>query len=110
MGVTRRFPAIVGITFLIFQTINSVETLFSPHSVILYGSNEGNPLSPPKGEAAQREHPLDPLFFTEYYFQPSQGLSHYGGCPSGAGVEARCKKEPPRAIDCFSVGFNKVRL
>jgi hypothetical protein len=35
--------------------------------VIYYSSNplkdiEGDPLSPPKGEAAQGERPLDPLF------------------------------------------------
>jgi len=63
----------------------SVETLFSCHSKILCGSYEGDPLSPPQGEAACGEHPLDPPPFLEYYFQPYQGLSQYRGCPSGGG-------------------------
>jgi hypothetical protein len=28
--------------------------------------------------------------------------------PEAAGAEARCKKEPPRAIDCFFEDFNKA--
>jgi hypothetical protein len=33
-------------------------------------------------EAAQGEHPLDPLFFRDI-FQPYQELSQQGGCPGG---------------------------
>ncbi len=41
-----------------------VETGFFPlHLVILGSSYESDPLSPPQGEAAQGERPLDPLFF-----------------------------------------------
>jgi len=45
---------------------------------------EKDPLSPPEGEAAQGEHPLDPLFFQDT-FQPYQELSQLRGCPSGGG-------------------------
>jgi hypothetical protein len=45
---------------------------------------ENDPLSPPEGEAAQGEHPLDPLFFRDI-FQPYLELSQQGGCPSGGG-------------------------
>jgi len=30
---------------------------------MLFGDYEYDPLSPPEGEAAQRGHPLDPLFY-----------------------------------------------
>jgi hypothetical protein len=62
----------------------SVEILFCLYSFILRGSLENNPLSPPEGEAAQGEHPLDPLFFRDI-FQPYQVLSQQGVCPSGGG-------------------------
>jgi hypothetical protein len=62
----------------------SVEILFCLYSFILCGSLENDPLSPPEGEAAQGEHPLDPLFFRDI-FQPYQELSQQGGCPSGGG-------------------------
>jgi hypothetical protein len=45
---------------------------------------EGDPLSPPKGEATQGEHPLDPHFRCIFH-QPCERLSHSGGCPSGGG-------------------------
>jgi hypothetical protein len=47
---------------------------FSGNSLILCGSQEGDPLSPPEGEAACGEHPLDP-FFSRSIFQPYQELS-----------------------------------
>ncbi|MFA4826048.1 MAG: hypothetical protein WC593_12920 [Methanoregula sp.] len=34
---------------------------FFPAFNFLWGSMEGDPLSPPEGEAAQGEYPLDPL-------------------------------------------------
>jgi hypothetical protein len=52
---------------------------------------EGDRLSPPEGEAACGEHPLDPIFY-----QPCQAIA-IGGMPEAAGVEARLL-EPPRAI------------
>ena len=53
------FPELTDkkIQFLCFA-----EILFSCHQVNLCGSYEGDPLSPPKGEATQGEHPLDPHF------------------------------------------------
>jgi hypothetical protein len=92
--------------YLIF-TIFMGNPLFQSHSVILCGSYEGNPLSSPKGEAECGEHPLDPLFFKEYYFQPSQELSHLGDTQA-AGAEARCAKSPKRAIDCLYEDFSKA--
>ena len=48
------FPELTGkkVQFLCFA-----EILFSCHQVNLCGSYEGDPLSPPKGEATQEEHP-----------------------------------------------------
>ena len=62
----------------------SVEILFCLYSFILCGILENDPLSPPAGEAAQGEPPLDPLFFRDI-FQTYQELSQLGGCPSGGG-------------------------
>jgi hypothetical protein len=52
----------------------SVEILFFLYSFILCGSLENDPRSPPEGEAAHGEHPLDPLFLRDI-FQPYQELS-----------------------------------
>ena len=35
-------------------------------SLVLCNRLEGDPLSPPEGEATQGEHPLDPLHFRGY--------------------------------------------
>jgi hypothetical protein len=54
------FPELTGkkFNFLCFA-----EILFSCHQVNLCGNYEGDPLSPPKGEATQGEHPpLTPTF------------------------------------------------
>jgi hypothetical protein len=44
--------------------LGSVEILLP--SIFLYFKRgyEGDPLSPPDGEATQGEHPLDPLYFS----------------------------------------------
>ena len=60
----------------------------SSHSVILYSSYEGDPLSPPKGEATQGEHPLDPFFIKEYYFNLIRGIA-ICGMPQRRGLKAR---------------------
>ena len=54
--------------------------------VNLCGSYEGDPLSPPKGEATQGEHPLDPLT-SEILIIPQKPNRSIGGCPAVA--EAR---------------------
>jgi hypothetical protein len=38
------------------------KSIFSRHLLIPCNGHEGDPLFPPRGEAAQGEHPLDPLF------------------------------------------------
>jgi hypothetical protein len=45
-----------------------------------FNDYERAPLSPPEGEAAQREHPPDPVFY-----QPSAMYRSRGGCPGGGG-------------------------
>jgi hypothetical protein len=67
---------------------------------------EGNPLSPPEGEAACGEHHLDPLFFG-VFFNLIRCYRNRGNDESGGGGSMKCK-EPPRAIDCFYEGFNKA--
>ena len=50
----------------VFLLMNgSVEILFPPVvRIFSYGCQEGDPLSPPEGEAAQGAYPLDPLLDT----------------------------------------------
>ena len=52
--------------------------------------------------------PLTPSLFTEYYFQPSRGLSHYGGCPGGGGLKHDVKKSLRERLIVSSEDFNKV--
>jgi len=52
-----------------------LKSSFFCNSLILCGSLEGDPLSPPEGEAAQGEHPLVPLFFKEYFSTLSSKFS-----------------------------------
>jgi hypothetical protein len=66
---------------------------FFCNSLILCGSLEGNPLSPPEGEAACGGHPLDPLFFKEY-FSTLSGVIALGGMPERRGR----KHEMQRAL------------
>jgi hypothetical protein len=44
-----------------------LKSSFSGNSLILCGSQEGNPLSPPEGEAACGEHPLAPSFVKVFH-------------------------------------------
>jgi hypothetical protein len=67
---------------------------------------EKDPLSPPEGEAAQGEHPLDPLFFSGYISTLS-GVIAIGGMPEWRGWKHE-KVEPPRAIVCFSEDCNRT--
>ncbi len=48
------FPELTGKKF---KFLCFAEILFSCHKVNFCDSYEGNPLSPPKGEAPQGEHP-----------------------------------------------------
>jgi hypothetical protein len=82
-----------------------LKSSFSGNSLILCGSQEGNPLSPPEGEAACGEHPLAPSF-VKVFHQPSDDYRNIGGCPSGGGASTMCK-ELPRATACFSQGFQQ---
>ncbi len=43
--------------------MGSVEILFSSDSLLFPDYFEGDPLSPPEGDATQGEYPLDPLLF-----------------------------------------------
>jgi hypothetical protein len=72
--------------YLIF-TIFMGNPLFQSNSLILCGSLEGDPLSPPDGEAAYGEHHLDPLFIKEY-FSTLSGVIAIGGMMRAAGAEA----------------------
>jgi hypothetical protein len=51
--------------------------------------------------------PLDPSFFG-VIFSTFSGVIAILGDARAAGGEARCKKEPPGAIDCCYEGFNKA--
>jgi hypothetical protein len=42
------------------------------------GNYEGDPLSPPKGEAAQGEHPLDPPLFRWINISLMRGYHNWG--------------------------------
>jgi len=66
---------------------------------------ENDPLSLPEGEAAQGEHPLDPLFFSGYISTLS-GVIANGGMPERWGRKHE-KLDPPRAIVCFYEDFNR---
>ena len=48
--------------YLFSDFFGSVEILFSCDSILFIDYLEGDPLSPPEGEAAQGVHPLDPPF------------------------------------------------
>jgi hypothetical protein len=60
----------IKIYFRNFKYLDSVEILFSSDSLLLLGCLEGDPLSPPEGEAAQGEHPLDPPLFQRVSIEP----------------------------------------
>jgi hypothetical protein len=62
-----------------------LKSSFSSHSVILCGSYEGNPLSPPEGEAACGEHPPAPLFFRSVIFNLIRDYRNKGDDESGGG-------------------------
>ena len=51
----------------------------SCHTPFFWKGYEGDPLSPPEGEAAQGEHPLDPFspVFKENFSSTSRGPSHF---------------------------------
>jgi hypothetical protein len=70
---TKNFPALLKFSFYLY-------------SFIVCGSLENDPLSPPEGEAAQGEYPLDPLFYRDI-FQDCQELSQFGDARA-AGAEA----------------------
>jgi hypothetical protein len=69
-----------------------LKSSFSGNSLILCGSWEGDPLSPPEGEAAQGKHPLAP-FFVKVFHQPSDDYRNMGDARA-AGAEARCAGAP----------------
>jgi hypothetical protein len=49
------------------------------------------------GEAAQGEHPLDPLFFGVFFFNLISGYRNRG-CPSGGGGNTVCWSPQERLI------------
>jgi hypothetical protein len=70
-----------------------LKSSFSGNLLILCGSQEGDPLSPPEGEAAQGEHPLAPSFVGVFH-QPSDDYRKILGDARAAGAEARCTGTP----------------
>jgi hypothetical protein len=96
-------PVLVIFSIYVLPTKNSkelffgfwalLEPSFSRHSVILCGSYEGNPLSPPQGETACGEHPLDPLFFRSIIFNLIRDYRNMGDARA-AGAEARWAGAP----------------
>jgi hypothetical protein len=70
------------------------------HSFIISCSLENDPLSPPEGEAAQREHPRNPRFFG-VYFNLLRSYRNRGDAQAAG--EKDEKLEPPRAIVYFSM-------
>jgi hypothetical protein len=75
-----------------------LKSSFSCNSLILCGSRDGDPLSPPKGEAAQREHPPAPSF-AGFFHQPSDDYCNIGGCPGGGGQKHDVQRTP--RSDCL---------
>jgi len=66
-----------------YQQFGFVEILFFVcNSLILCGSQEDDPLSPPEGEAACGEHPPAPSF-VKVFHQPSDDYRNIGGYLSG---------------------------
>jgi hypothetical protein len=70
-----------------------LKSSFSCNSLILCGSQEGDPLSPPEGEAACGEHPLAPFFIRRIIFNLLGGYRNMGDAWA-AGAEARCAGAP----------------
>jgi hypothetical protein len=70
---------------------------FSGNSLILCGSQEGDPLSPPEGEAIQGEHPLTPTF-VKVFHQPSDDYRTIGECPGGGGGSTMCRSPQERLL------------
>ena len=64
---------------------------FSDHLLILCCGEEGDPLSPPAGEASQGEHPLDPRFFGVFINllrdYPNMGDARAAGTTEGSGED-----------------------
>jgi len=62
---------------------------------------EGDPLSPPEGEAAQGEHPLDPFLYIspvskESFSSTSRGLSYFNDCFTGAEAKVAAAQKSVR--------------
>ena len=68
---------------------------------MLIGSYEGDPLSPPEGEAACGEHPLTPSFDLIFPINLLMIIALLGD-DRAQGAEAQCAKSPKRATACFS--------
>jgi len=69
-----------------------LQTSFSCNSLILCGSYEGDPLSPPEGEAACGEHPLTPPL-SDFSINLLVIIAILGNARA-AGEEAQCEKSP----------------
>jgi hypothetical protein len=74
---------------------------FSRYLPILFSIKEGDPLSPPEGEASQGEHPLTPYFVS--YLRSSQVIAMWG-VPERRGKKHELR-ETPRATPQFPQGF-----
>ena len=71
--------------------------LFLCNSLILCSRQEGDPRSPPEGEATQGEHPLTSTF-VKVFHQPSDDYRNIGGCPSGGGGSTMCRSPQERLL------------
>jgi len=79
-----------------FNFLCFAEILCSCHQVTFCGSYEGDPLSPPKGEATHGEHPLDPPL-PRIFINLLKGYRIFGDALA-AGAKSMLYSEPPRAI------------
>jgi hypothetical protein len=72
-------------------------------SILLKKGYEGDPLSPPEGEAAQGEHLLTPsLYFSRFKKrisrQPPESYRIFHGCISGAELKVAAAQKSVRTI------------
>jgi hypothetical protein len=89
--------------FKVFLLIpGSGEILFCLYSFILCGTLENDPLSPPKGEAAQGEH----LF--PGYNSALSGVIAIGGMPERRGRKHEMQKSSQERLFVFYEGCNKA--
>jgi hypothetical protein len=90
------FPKLIGKKFNFFCF---AELLFFCHNVNFYGRNEGDPLSPQKGEATQGEHLLDPpLFFSVFLPHSPEIPGNLSDARAARANGTECNRAPGKGI------------